>query len=183
MSDRNQGIAEFDVAEIAKASELLDYWAAETEPVSRRGTVVAGRSTQPVKLDPFFIQLGGRIREIRKNRGLLQRELAKAVKVTETSVSEWETGKSGVDIRNLPKIAAALGCSYDDLVPPPDRPNLRTIQGGRSIHVLAEQLVVTLGHRRIENLMAVPKARVEEAIDLVVGAWQNESGHPSRRRR
>ena len=62
-------------------------------------------------------RVGATIKEARKGMGLTQRELAKALDVTDASVSYWEQGRNtpGSDIQR--KLAARLGLTVDDLVP------------------------------------------------------------------
>lgn len=57
-----------------------------------------------------------RIREIRKERGMTQSDLAKMVGVDQSAVAQWEAGKSGPHRNKLSKLAQALGCSIDDLL-------------------------------------------------------------------
>lgn len=51
-----------------------------------------------------------RIAELRKERGLSQKELASAIGVHQTSVSQWETGKTNPDFGSLCDL-----CSFFDL--------------------------------------------------------------------
>lgn len=57
-----------------------------------------------------------RIREIRKERGMTQKELAQVVGVDQSAVAQWESGASGPHRNKLPKLAQALGCSIDALL-------------------------------------------------------------------
>ena len=57
-----------------------------------------------------------RIREIRKERGMTQKELAQVVGVDQSAVAQWETGASGPHRNKLPKLAKALGCTVDELL-------------------------------------------------------------------
>ncbi|MCQ2385620.1 MAG: helix-turn-helix domain-containing protein, partial [Clostridia bacterium] len=62
------------------------------------------------------LQIGSRLRELRKKAGLTQSELAETLHVTEQSVSRWETDASAPDIALLPVLAALLGTSADYLL-------------------------------------------------------------------
>ena len=53
--------------------------------------------------------VGDHIRKRRRELGLLQREAAERIGVTECSVYNWENGVSSPDFRKLPKIIAFLG--------------------------------------------------------------------------
>ena len=62
--------------------------------------------------------LGGddlRIKEIRKEKGLTQNELAKVMKVGQTTVCQWESGVRSPRAKQLPELARALGCTLDEL--------------------------------------------------------------------
>ena len=55
------------------------------------------------------------LRKLRLQAGLTQVQLAKKMKVTQASVTAWDTGKSFPTGDKLPKLAKILGCSIDDL--------------------------------------------------------------------
>lgn len=55
-------------------------------------------------------------REWRKHRGMTQEDLAEAVGVTPSSISQLETGKQGFTDTTLSAIADALMCSPGDLL-------------------------------------------------------------------
>lgn len=58
-----------------------------------------------------------KIGDLREASGLTQRELALKVGVTETTIANWERGRSGLDwIERLIKLCKALDCSLEDLV-------------------------------------------------------------------
>ena len=60
--------------------------------------------------------LGMMIAELRKEQGMTQLELAEKMAVTDKAVSKWERDLSCPDINSLPKLAALLGVSVDDLM-------------------------------------------------------------------
>ena len=55
------------------------------------------------------------IKELRKKAALTQAELAEAVGVTQSTVSQWESGTAFPRADKLPKLAEVLGCSVADL--------------------------------------------------------------------
>ncbi|MGJ3247625.1 MAG: helix-turn-helix transcriptional regulator [Elainellaceae cyanobacterium] len=62
-------------------------------------------------------ELVSRIKSLREQTGLTQRELSLIVGVTENTIANWESGRSGLDlIEKLIKLCRALNCSLDDLV-------------------------------------------------------------------
>ena len=61
-------------------------------------------------------QMGNFILEMRKARGLTQKELAKALGVTDKAVSKWERGASCPDISLLLPLAGLLDVSAEELL-------------------------------------------------------------------
>lgn len=61
------------------------------------------------------INLGGTIRELRKQRGLTQEALAAALSVTPQAVSKWESGVSFPEMTMIPIIAGYFEVSLDAL--------------------------------------------------------------------
>jgi|GEM_PF-1731740 len=58
-----------------------------------------------------------RIAELREDKQLTQLELAQQVGVTETTIANWERGRSGIEwIDRLIHLCAALECSPEDLL-------------------------------------------------------------------
>ena len=56
-----------------------------------------------------------RIREMRKRAGMTQMELAKVLGVDRSSIAKWERGYNAPRTSMLPKVAAAMNCSVDEL--------------------------------------------------------------------
>jgi transcriptional regulator with XRE-family HTH domain len=61
-------------------------------------------------------QIGQRIAELRKSRGLSQEDLAKSVKISRPSLAQIELGNRGVDVLELQKLSQVLGFSLDDFI-------------------------------------------------------------------
>ena len=61
-------------------------------------------------------QIGQRITELRKLKGLSQAELAKSVKISRSSLVQIESGNRGVDILELQKLSMVLSFSLDDFM-------------------------------------------------------------------
>ena len=60
--------------------------------------------------------LNDRIKQLRKERGLTQGQLADILGVTDKAVSKWEVGESNPDISLLPGLAETLGTTVDYLL-------------------------------------------------------------------
>ena len=56
-----------------------------------------------------------KIRELRIAAGLTQVRIAEAMGVTQSTVSQWESGSVLPDTEKLPRLAEVLGCGIADL--------------------------------------------------------------------
>lgn len=61
-------------------------------------------------------QIGQRLTELRKMKGLSQEDLAKSVKISRPSLAQIELGNRSVDILELQKLSLVLGFSLDDFM-------------------------------------------------------------------
>ena len=61
-------------------------------------------------------RLGANIRRIMRERGMTQRQLAKATGATEAKISNYVNGKRDMGIRSLMRICEVLECGVDDLL-------------------------------------------------------------------
>jgi len=61
-------------------------------------------------------EIGKRIAELRKIKGLSQEDLAKSVKISRPSLAQIELGNRSIDIMELQELSIALGFSLDDFV-------------------------------------------------------------------
>lgn len=59
---------------------------------------------------------GRNLREIRLQRGMLQRELAKLTDMQATHIGRIEGGQTNLTFRTMEKIAQALGVTITDLI-------------------------------------------------------------------
>ena len=62
------------------------------------------------------VQLGEKIRELRKKRGISQEVLAQYLGVTFQAVSKWETGTADPSTSNLLALAKLFGVSAEELL-------------------------------------------------------------------
>jgi len=62
------------------------------------------------------VEVGKRIRELRKKRGWRQIDLAEHSGVHEVHISDLEHGKREVGLRNLAALAAAFGLSLSEFL-------------------------------------------------------------------
>lgn len=61
------------------------------------------------------------IKALRRNSGLTQAQLAEKVGCAQKDVSRWENGEHSPSTDALRRLAAALGCSMDDITPSPKK--------------------------------------------------------------
>lgn len=59
-----------------------------------------------------------RIKELRKKAGFTQVKFAEAMGVTQSTVSQWESGRVLPDTAKLPQLAEVLNCTISDLFAP-----------------------------------------------------------------
>jgi transcriptional regulator with XRE-family HTH domain len=69
----------------------------------------------PIEAD-IDAMIGARLAEVRRHCGLTQRQLAKAVGVTLTTIQNWERGRTGLPAKRLAALANALHCQPIDLL-------------------------------------------------------------------
>ncbi len=62
------------------------------------------------------MNIGDKIRDLRKSRKMTQEQLAEYLLVSSQAVSKWETGTSSPDIDMLPRLAVFFGVSIDELM-------------------------------------------------------------------
>ncbi len=60
--------------------------------------------------------VGARIRQVRREKGLTQGDLAEAVGVSRSAVAQWETGRAGQLSANLSRIAGVLEVGVEFLL-------------------------------------------------------------------
>lgn len=61
------------------------------------------------------MSIGQKIRFLRKEKHLTQKQLAKNLCVTSQAISKWENGRNMPDVTILPSIARNFGISIDEL--------------------------------------------------------------------
>ena len=60
--------------------------------------------------------MGDIIAELRKEKGMTQKELAEKLNITDKAVSKWERNVACPDTALIPKLAEILGVSIDELM-------------------------------------------------------------------
>ena len=62
------------------------------------------------------MELNEKLQELRKQKGLTQEELARALYVSRTAISKWESGRGYPSIDSLKAMAVFFGVSVDNLL-------------------------------------------------------------------
>ncbi|NLI70057.1 MAG: helix-turn-helix transcriptional regulator [Firmicutes bacterium] len=66
--------------------------------------------------------LGKRLKSLRENKGLTQRELAELVNLSQQTIGHYEVGRAKPDIETLQKFADIFNCSVDYILNRSDDP-------------------------------------------------------------
>ena len=113
------------------------------------------------------MNVGSRIKQIRKHNSLSQQAFADKLKVSRVSANLWETGKANCPERSLAQICATFGVSYDWL----------TTGNGEMFEQSDEQLVNDtmqaypqfgdLERRILENWLQLPHSKREEILETI----------------
>ena len=72
----------------------------------------------PIRHDPVVSVFAEKLRQIRRSRGMTQRDLARQAHLTESYLSRLESGQIAPGIDLVARISRALGISFAELVPP-----------------------------------------------------------------
>ncbi len=107
-----------------------------------------------------------RLKELRKNKGISQRELARKVKVSSAMVSDYEAGKRSPTIEVLEKFARFFGVSTDYLLGLTDNPSPKH-----------EELPEVI-RKKLERF-----DKLEQFYQIIVEAVKNFEGSDSHRQR
>ena len=104
-----------------------------------------------------------KIREIRKKCGLTMKELAERVGVSESAISQYETGRRQPDYETLLKIADYFGVSVDYLLGK---------EGGAAVDPELEEYLEALRSRKEMRMLfklakGASKEDVEQAVRII----------------
>ncbi len=71
----------------------------------------------PIRQHAIVLAFAERLRQLRRSRGMTQRELARLSHLTESYISRLENGTIAPGIDLVARVANALGCSLGELLP------------------------------------------------------------------
>lgn len=112
-------------------------------------------------------QIGQRIAELRKLKGLSQEDLAKRVNISRPSLAQIELGNRSVDILELQKLALTLEFSLDDFVS-------QNFSALKAKDVIEEKKV-----RKAKERISVPSLNVTKFKNVLLYVLERCAGKPN----
>lgn len=110
-------------------------------------------------------EAGRRVRALREGRGMTQVELARALGLPQSNVSEIERGVRGLTVHQTVKLARALKVSTDEILL------------GKNGHPVAAKAAPSLKVlRRLQGIEQLPEPRQRVVLKLVDALIQQEAG-------
>lgn len=114
--------------------------------------------------------IGERIREIRKSRGLTQKELGERLGLSYQSIAQWENDLRKPKSETILKIASALGVRYEDIV------GLETFESGAEFDKRWNEITRELrksGNKTLKVIhTADPRKFINHALDKMTEEGQ-----------
>jgi len=112
-------------------------------------------------------QIGQRIMELRKMKGLSQVDLAKRVKISRPSLAQVELGNRSVDILELQKMSMVLGFSLDDFMS-------KEFSANQDVEGKTETK-----SKKIEERISVPTLQVSKFKNVLLYILERCAGKPN----
>jgi len=112
-------------------------------------------------------EIGLRIAQMRKRKGLSQEELAVRVKLSRPSLAQIELGNRGINIQEFQRFAQVLEFSLDDFVS-------KDFQG-----FAVESLADDQGKQPIQERISVPKLQVSKFKQVLLYILEHCAGKPN----
>lgn len=112
-------------------------------------------------------QIGQRITELRKMKGLSQENLAKSVKISRPSLAQIELGNRSVNILELQQLSMVLGFSLDDFMS-------EDFLAGRQIIAKTEAK-----SQKIEERISVPTLKINKFKNVLLYILEKCAGKPN----
>ena len=110
--------------------------------------------------------IGFRVTELRKKKGLSQEELAKRVHISRSSLTQIELGNRGVDVLELQKLSLQLGFSLDEFLSPDFELNPNFVEDPSSSLEKKERI-------------SVPKLHIEKFKNVLLYMLERCAGKPN----
>ena len=112
----------------------------------------------------FFVQLGARIAQLRKQSGITQVQLAEALGgLSQAAITAYESGQRRVPVSMLPTLARILGVSVEELIGEP--PSSAARKRGPAPKL----------QQQLERISALPKAQQKFVIQMLETVLQQQA--------
>ena len=112
-------------------------------------------------------QIGQRITELRKMKGLSQVDLAKSVKISRPSLAQIELGNRSVDVLEFQRLSMVLGFSLDDFVS-------KDFSANQVLEVKAETK-----SKKADERISVPSLQVSKFKNVLLYILERCAGKPN----
>ncbi|MFZ5977807.1 MAG: DUF4065 domain-containing protein [Hydrotalea flava] len=112
-------------------------------------------------------QIGQRIAELRKMKGLSQEDLAKNVKISRPSLAQIELGNRSIDVLELQKLSQVLGFSLDDFMS-------KDFSASQEVFVKEEKKA-----KKEEERISVPTLQVNKFKNVLLYILERCAGKPN----
>ena len=112
-------------------------------------------------------QIGQRITELRKMKGLSQEDLAKSVKISRPSLAQIELGNRSVDILELQKLSLILEFSLDDFMS----------KDFSAIHEVESKVEAT--EKKVDERISVPTLQINKFKNVLLYILEKCAGKPN----
>ncbi len=112
-------------------------------------------------------QIGQRITELRKMKGLSQENLAKSVKISRPSLAQIELGNRTVDILEFQRLSMVLGFSLDDFVS-------KDFSANQDLEGKAEAK-----SKKVDERISVPSLQVSKFKNVLLYILERCAGKPN----
>lgn len=99
-----------------------------------------------------------RLKELRIEAGLSQKEFAKAIGAAQNTVSQWETGTRRLDDQTICKISLFFGCSADYLLGLSDSKKITLLKELSEAKNAMYNLIDGLPDGQVTRLLEIAKA-------------------------
>mgnify|MGYP002773046638 FL=1 len=99
-----------------------------------------------------------RLKELRAEAGLSQKEFANAIGAAQNTVSQWETGTRRLDDQTICKIALFFGCSADYLLGLSDSKKITSLKELSEAKNNMYSLIDNLPDEQVIRLFEIVKA-------------------------
>lgn len=112
-------------------------------------------------------QIGQRISELRKMKGLSQEDLAKSVKISRPSLAQIELGNRTVDVLEFQRLSIVLGFSLDDFVS-------KDFSANQDLEIKVEA-----NSKKTEERISVPSLQVSKFKNVLLYILERCAGKPN----